>query len=72
MQNKYTIYNKLRKDGKHNFHEYNWKEFYFYHKPIISIRDSMDMNFNKMNNKIKFNRGLRKKIDWDKPIRRGR
>ena len=60
IQNKYTIYDRLRKDGRHNFHKYNWKEFHKSHNPLISIRDSMDFNYNKINNKIRYNICLRK------------
>lgn len=69
VQNKYTIYDRLRKDGKHNFHKYSWKEFHYHTNPIISIRDKMDFNYPKINNKMRYNRSLMKHIDWDKPFR---
>lgn len=68
IQNKYTIYNRLRKDGRHNFHKYNWMDFHFHYNPIISIRDSMDFNYTKINNKITYNHLLRKMVNWNKSL----
>ena len=70
IHNKYLIYDKLRKDGRHNFHKYEWMDFHLNTNPIISIRDRMDYNYRKMNNKMKYNRSLRKYRDWDKSLSR--
>lgn len=53
MQNKYLLYNRARKDGKHNFHHWNWMDFHKNHSSFISINDSMDSNYKKLHAKAR-------------------